>query len=85
MQSGGNYTESKRRSPPRGSLPDIASVPPNRKERYDDHAVRAEVQRTFRSRPLVALFASRPVALRQGLKTTADVVQYAQKQQARVG
>jgi formylglycine-generating enzyme required for sulfatase activity len=51
MQSGGNYTESNRRSSPRWSLPDIASVPPNRKERYDGDAVRAEVQRPFRSKP----------------------------------
>jgi hypothetical protein len=34
---------------------------------------------------LVALFASRPVALRQGVKTTADLVQYAEEQQGRVG
>ena len=39
----------------------------------------------FGADPLVALFASRPVALRQGVKTTGAVVQYVQEQRGRGG
>jgi hypothetical protein len=34
--------------------------------------------------PLVALFASWPIALGQGLRATADVAEYVQEQQSRV-
>lgn len=35
--------------------------------------------------PLAALFASWPIALGQGLKALADVAEYVQSQQSRVG